>query len=154
MAFLWIELRSDTRVPSSLRHRIFFVAGAPGQGAGSAAAEAILEDFPVPVSQDAAPLLSSPFDGGVWFAGEGPGNDSGHRRSIVAIDGHIYSAERFAVDWGKVGPNGDSHHGTARNEDWWGYGEPIHAVADGEVTQVLDGIPENTPRVLAQASHS
>ncbi len=24
------------------------------------------------------------------------------------------------------------------------------AVADGEVTQVLDGIPENTPRVLPQ----
>jgi hypothetical protein len=52
-------------------------------------------------------------------------------------------------DGGVVGPNGDSHHdGTARNENWWGYDEPIHAVADGEVTKIVDGIPENTPRVL------
>jgi hypothetical protein len=95
------------------------------------------------------PLLNSPFDGGVWLAGEGPANDSVHRRAVTAIDGNIHNAQRFAIDWVRVGPNGDSHHdGTTRNENWWGYGEPIHAVADGEVTQVLDGIPENTPRVL------
>jgi murein DD-endopeptidase MepM/ murein hydrolase activator NlpD len=69
----------------------------------------------------------------------------------MAIDGHTHTPERFAIDWVKVGPNGDSHHdGTTRNENWWGYGEPIHAVADGEVTQVVDGIRENTPRVLPE----
>jgi len=144
--FLWIELGPDQRPPASLSHRIVFVAGVPSEG--SAPTETTLEDFPVAVSQDAVPLLSPPFAGGVWVAGDGPSNDSGHRRSIFAIDGHIYSPERFAIDWVKVGPNGDSHDGTARNENWWGYGEPILAVADGEVTQVVDGIPENTPRVL------
>ncbi|MGC2697918.1 MAG: M23 family metallopeptidase [Candidatus Angelobacter sp.] len=144
VVFLWIELGVDARPPIRLRHRMVFTAGK-----GKASATTTLEDFPVPVSQDGTPLLSSPFDGGVWLAGNGPGNDSSHRRSIVAIDGHIDLAQRFAIDWVKVGPNGDSHHdGTARNENWWGYGEPIRAVADGEVTQVLDGIPENTPRVL------
>src|ERR1051326_9556968 len=39
-------------------------------------------------------------------------------------------------------------YGTARNDNWWGYGEPLLAVADGEITAVVDGIPENTPRVL------
>ena len=164
VVFLWIELgldklgldklgldtrRLDIRPPRSLSHRLVFAAGAPGEGTGSATAESTLEDFPVLVSQDAAPVISSPFDGGVWVAGDGPANDSSHRRSISAIDGQIHIAQRFAADWVKVGPNGDSHHdGTTRNENWWGYGEPIHAVADGEVTQVLDGIPENTPRVL------
>src|ERR1700693_5661474 len=38
-----------------------------------------------------------------------------------------------------------------RNENWWGYGEPIHSVADGEVTKIVDGIPENTPRVLPRS---
>src|SRR5262249_11759736 len=72
-----------------------------------------------------------------------------HRRSIIAIDGGVYLAQRFAIDWTKVGPNGDSHHdGTARNENWWGYGESILAVADGEVVDVVDGITENVPRVL------
>jgi murein DD-endopeptidase len=144
--FLWIELGPDQGTPASLSHRMVFVAGVPTEG--SAPTETTLDDFPVAVSQDAVPLLSPPFAGGVWVAGDGPSNDSGHRRSILAIDGHIYSPERFAIDWVKVGPNGDSHDGTARNENWWGYGEPILAVADGEVTQVVDGIPENTPRVL------
>jgi len=149
VVFLWIEFGLDTRPPSSLRHRLVFAAPAPGEGMGSATSESTLEDFPVLVSPDAAPVISFPFDGGVWLAGDGPANDSGHRRSISAIDGQIHIAQRFAADWVKVGPNGDSHHdGTTRNENWWGYGEPIHAVADGEVTQVLDGIPENTPRVL------
>ncbi len=146
VVFLWIELGPGQRTPASLSHRMVFVAGVPSEG--SAPTETTLEDFPVAVSQDAVPLLSPPFAGGVWLAGDGPSNDSGHRRSIFAIDGHIYSPERFAIDWVKVGRNGDSHDGTARNENWWGYGEPILAVADGEVTQIVDGIPENTPRVL------
>lgn len=146
--FLWIEEGAGKPMPTSLRHRMVFATGATGETTGGSAGEATLEDFPVPVNREAAPLLSPPFDGGVWLAGE-LANDSGHRRSIFAIDGFIHSPERFAIDWVKVGPNGDAHHdGTARNENWWGYGEPIHSVADGEVTQVVDGIPENTPRVL------
>jgi hypothetical protein len=93
--------------------------------------------------------LDPPFRGGTWFAGNGPSNNSDHRRTITAIDGHIHSAERFAIDWIKVGPNGDSRHdGAAHNENWWGWGEPMLAVGDGEITEVVDGTPDNPPRVL------
>jgi murein DD-endopeptidase len=148
VVFLWVELGLEKSAPSSLSHRLVFIAG---DGTGNGAAEATLEDFPVSISRDAVPLLSPPFAGGVWLAGDF-GNVSGHRRSLMAIDGHVHQPERFAIDWVKVGPNGDTHHdGTTRNENWWGYGEPILAVADGEITQVVDGIAENTPRVLPQA---
>jgi murein DD-endopeptidase len=146
--FLWVELAPAARLPHNLNHRMVFLAGAPGAEANTQT-ESTLEDFSVPVNPETAPVLSPPFDGGVWLAGDGPGNDSGHRRSLPAIDGHTYSPERFAADWVKVGPNGDTHHdGTTRNENFWGYGEPIHAVAEGEVTLVVDGIADNTPRVL------
>jgi hypothetical protein len=115
--------------------------------AGSAASDAVLEDFPVLVSTSTVPVLGLPFNGGTWFAGDGPVNDSAHRRSLIAVDGSVYAPERFAIDWNKVGANGDSHDGAAKNENWWGYGEPILAVADGEITQVMDGISENAPRV-------
>jgi murein DD-endopeptidase len=141
--FFWIALQSDRLAPSSLKHRMVF------SSAAESATEATVEDFQVPVSQDSVPTLTPPFKGGVWLAGEGPTNDSNHRRAITAIDGHIYSAERFAIDWVKVGPNGDSRHdGATQNENWWGWGEPILAVADGEITKVVDGIADNTPRVL------
>lgn len=143
VVFMWIELPLDRFLPGSLRHRMVFT---PTEGN---AADATLQDFPVTVSRDSVPTLSPPFNGGTWLAGDGPVNDSPHRQTITAIDGHIYSAERFAIDWIKVGPNGDStHDGKTRNENWWGYGEPVLAVADGEITEVVDGIPDNTPRNL------
>lgn len=142
--FLWIDLPTNRSLPTTLKHRIVFSA------AGSTT-DATLEDFQVPVSQDSVPTLAPPFSGGTWLAGEGPVNDSNHRRTIAAIDGYTHSAERFAIDWVKVGPNGDSRHDGAtrtKNDDWWGWGEPVLAVADGEITKVADGIPDNTPPAL------
>jgi hypothetical protein len=141
--YVWIELQPSRSVPTCLKHRMVF-----SPAAGNTV-DATLEDFQVPVSLESVPTLIPPFKGGIWLAGDGPVNNSNHRRTITAIDGHIYSAERFAIDWVKVGPNGDSRHdGATQNENWWGWGEPILAVADGEITEVVDGIPDNTPRVL------
>jgi murein DD-endopeptidase len=129
VVFLWIELPLNQAPPTALRHKMVFSPEANG-----ATTDATLEDFPVPVRRDSVAKLSPPFSEGTWLAGDGPANNSPHRRSIFAIDGHIYSPERFAIDWIKVGPNGDSHHeGTTRNENWWGFGEPVLAVADGEI---------------------
>jgi hypothetical protein len=146
VVFVWIELLVNRTVPASLKHRLVFSSTPAG---ASDPSDATLEDFQVPVTQYSVPILSPTFGGGIWLAGDGPVNNSNHRRSIFAIDGHIYSPERFAIDWVKVGPNGDSRHdGTTKNENWWGWGEPVLAVADGEITEVVDEFPDNTPRVL------
>jgi len=146
VVFLWIELPANQSAPENLRHELVFSSTPSGADKPS---EATLEDFAVAVDQSPVPVLTPPFDGGIWLAGDGPTNDSGHRRGIFAIDGHIYSPERFAIDWVKVGPNGDSHHDEAsKNENWWGWREPVLAVADGEITEVVDEFSDNTPRVL------
>lgn len=144
--YMWIVLPTNPAVPASLRHRMIFSAAARGGGSPN---DAILENFQVPISHDAVLTLRPPFHGGIWLAGDGPANNTNHRRAITAVDGHIYSAERFAIDWIKVGPNGDSRHdGSTHNDNWWGWGEPVLAVADGEIIEVVDGIPDNVPRVL------
>jgi murein DD-endopeptidase MepM/ murein hydrolase activator NlpD len=151
IVYVWIEAALDRPAPGTLRHSMVFSRGSTiGEKTGDGSpTETILAEFPVTVNHEAPLILKPPFDGGIWAAGEGPSNNSGHRRSITAIDGQIHLAQRFAIDWVKVGPDGNSFHdGTAHNENWWGYGEPVKSVADGEATQVLDGIPENTPRVL------
>jgi len=147
IVYLWIELPAGRAVPAMLRHRITFAPAAAK--ATASPPDVVLENFPVSVRQETVPVFGPPFSGGVWLAGNGPGNQSSHRRSTIAIDGGVHIAQRFAIDWIKVGPNGDSHHDAAeRNENWWGYGEPVLAVADGEVTEVVDGIPDNIPREL------
>jgi hypothetical protein len=65
--FMFVAQPLNRQIPNVLRHRITFAAGAPS----GAATETVLEDFPVTVSKDPAPLLRSPFEGGSWFAGEG-----------------------------------------------------------------------------------
>ncbi len=144
--FLWVPLPLDQRVPVAVRHRLSFSVQSAGMNNPT---ETTLEDFQVPVNQEAVPKLSPPFRGGIWVAGDGPMNNGNHRRSIFAIDGHIYSPERFAIDWVKVGPNGDSRHdGSTKNENWWGWGEPVLAVADGEITEAVDEFTDNVPKVL------
>lgn len=144
--FLWIELPANHTLPTTLKHRIVFSSTPAG---GTSPLDATLGNFQVPVSRDPVPTLSPPFRGGSWLVGDGPANDSNHRRSIFAIDGHIYSPERFAIDWGKIGANNDTRNGgSSRNENWWEWGEPVLAVADGDITEAVDQFPDNTPRVL------
>lgn len=144
--FLWLELPAHSTVPTNLRHRIVF-SSTPADAMSPI--DATLPDFQVLVNQDPVPTLSPPFRGGIWLVGDGPVNDSNHRRSIFAIDGHIYSPERFAIDWEKIGANNDTRNGgSTRNDNWWGWGEPVLAVADGDITEAVDEFPDNTPRVL------
>lgn len=144
--FLWIELPANHAVPTILKHRMVF-SSTPADAKGPI--DATLEDFQVPVDQGPVPTLGLPFHGGIWLAGDGPANDSDHRRSIFAIDGHIYSPERFAIDWEKIGANNDTRNGgSTRNENWWGWGEPVLAVADGDITEAVDQFHDNAPRVL------
>ena len=144
--FVWIELPATAAVPAVLRHRMIFSSEPKGAGQAS---DTTIEDFPVPVSQESPLTLNLPFNGGIWVAGDGAVNDSNHRRSLFAIDGNVYAPERFAIDWVKVGPNGDSRHdGSSKNENWWGWGEPVLAVADGDITEAVDEFPDNTPKVI------
>ena len=145
--FLWLEINRAGTAPHKLVHRFDFV-----RQFGSATKpdeEASLQNFVVPVRPESPLLLTSPFNGGTWLAGSGPSNTSDHRRTIVALDGGAYIAQRFAIDWVKIGANNDTtHDGNARNENYWGYGEPVHAVADGETTEVVNDIPDNVPHKL------
>jgi hypothetical protein len=147
--YSWIALPADRATPVILRHRMSFA-----RDNGKESVPSTLEGLEVPVKHGVVPVLSPPFAGGTWLAGDGPANDSPHRRGIFAIDGNIYSPERLAIDWVKVGANGDSHRGGdgTRNEDWWGYGEPVLAVADGQISKLLDGIPDNAPRSAPPAT--
>ena len=68
-----------------------------------------------------------------------------HRRALIPINGHAYISQRFAID--RVAERGrqDLYGRSQRQQNYRAYGAEIHAVADGVVTQVKDGLPQNTP---------
>jgi hypothetical protein len=135
--YIWIALDSSAAVPRSLTHHVVFADGSTADGA------------PVAVGSSTDLVLASPVGAGDWWIGLGPSNTSDHRRSVIRVgeDTVPHLAQRFAVDWVKMDARGEyaRDHRGRRNTDWYGYGEPVFAVADARVTHVVDGIPDNTP---------
>jgi murein DD-endopeptidase MepM/ murein hydrolase activator NlpD len=65
---------------------------------------------------------------------------------MIPLEGRTRIPQRFAIDWLKLGEDGKPFKGEAgKNENWYGYGAELLAVADGTVVGVKDGIPENVP---------
>jgi murein DD-endopeptidase len=97
-------------------------------------------------------VIQSPLRGSNWVAANGPGNTSGHRRGIIPVDGAARVPQRFAIDWVEIDKSGKTFSGDEKkNESYFAYGKKIHAVADGVVTEVKDGIPQNVPGIASRA---
>lgn len=101
------------------------------------------------VDRDAPVTIEPPLRGDGWFAGSGPSNDSGHRRTYQFLDGQPYFAQRFAIDWLQakhIGKRWMFNHGDPRkNANWYCYGAPLLAVADGVVVGERHDLPDNVP---------
>jgi hypothetical protein len=143
-AVVYVDLiQPSTSVPpSSLRHRLTFVPVVPPD----APLQSIVEGGFVVPSAAPAVVLGPPLRGDGWLASHGLSNDSSHRRTLLAIDGKARIAQRFAIDFTRIGADGNAFRGDpAKNANWTPYGADVLAVADGTVTDVQDGIPENDP---------
>lgn len=130
LAFLWATI--DGAAPASLRHKIVSNAGT-------------VESGDVPVSAARPVVLGPPLKGGFWVAGNGPDNASIHRRAMLPLNGGVAIAQRFAIDWVRLGAKGKE------NKDHPAWGAEVIAVADGVIASVKDGVPENEPGIRSRA---
>lgn len=143
--FLWLALSATERPPSSLRHRLSFDVVESSAGAAPVVAS-VIDSLMTPVEREPLLLLAPPLEDGDWLVGDGPSNSSSHRRTLVPLNGKVRISQRFALDLDKIGPNGNTwHDNRSRPENFWGYGEPVHAPAPGEVVTVVDSIADNAP---------
>ena len=94
-----------------------------------------------------APLvIAPPLRGTGWTNANGCCAASAHRSARLAVDGsHIVTFELFAIDWVRLEGNRLFTGDGTRNEDYFGFGAEVLAVADGTVAFVRDGLPEDTP---------
>jgi murein DD-endopeptidase MepM/ murein hydrolase activator NlpD len=66
-----------------------------------------------------------------------------HRMAMNPLDGSLWAAERFAIDYVQLSADGTVFTGDRSQPESYPYfGVDIHAVADGPVVAVLDGLPE------------
>jgi hypothetical protein len=146
VAYVWVSLDPQQALPTRLRHRLVFDILDTADQRRDGGTQSAIDSIVVPVTRVAPLVVRAPLDSGEWLAGSSPSNTSDHRRSLNAIDGHGYLSQRFAIDWVRIGPNGNTYHDDEhKNENYWGFGQPVRSVAVGEVVAVLDSIPDNTP---------
>ncbi len=97
----------------------------------------------VAVVQESAPVLRAPLRGSARIAFNAFSNET-HRRALVIVDGKGRIAQRFAIDWMCLGPDGRLFHGDPKsNASFYDYGAEGLAVADGRISNLKDGLPEN-----------
>ena len=104
------------------------------------------------IRKTGAALIDEPLTGERWLAANGPSNTSLHRRAVIILNGAPRVPERYAIDWIKLGDDGNSYSGDEyKNSSYHAYGVPILAVADGKIVIVKDGLPENVPHAKKMA---
>jgi biotin carboxyl carrier protein len=142
--YAWVGIPHSSKAPAAIHHALTM-----RQQGGTDALRIMTRSIAV---KSATVVIQSPLRGANWLAGNGPGNTSGHRRGIIPIDGAARVPQRFAIDWVKVNKDGKTFSGDEKkNESYICYGQKVHAVANGVVTEVKDGIPQNVPGVDSRA---
>ncbi|MEV0532037.1 M23 family metallopeptidase [Kitasatospora sp. NPDC050463] len=142
---IWIDLTLDSGQPAPevLEHHL---SGAILTASGSSAFEETVQATP---TGRTAPLnLSPPVLPGAWYASESCCGNTHHRRGFAPINGRFGVPQRFAIDWYRVGEQGQAWEGDPTQlTSYLSYRQPVVAAAGGRVVEVQDGVPENPPPV-------
>jgi hypothetical protein len=154
--FIGFTVDTESAIPRELKHRLIFDAEPPinltYEAARDPAGGMVVDNFMVPVRIE-KPLVIGPPLRGEWKCGGGIDNNSlhQHQTSLSVLNGaRPRIPERFAFDFQKIDEHGDilpnPFPDIINNRMFYGYGAEVLAVADGVVSFVKDGIPENVPQ--------
>ncbi|WP_406193585.1 M23 family metallopeptidase [Kitasatospora sp. NBC_01560] len=142
---IWLDLTLDRGQPAPevLEHHL---SGAVLTDSGPSAFEETVQTTP---TGRTAPLdLRPPVMPGTWYASESCCGNTHHRRGLGPINGRFYVPQRFAIDWYRVGEQGQAWEGDpGQLTSYLSYRQPVVAAAGGKVVEVQDGLPDNPPPV-------
>jgi hypothetical protein len=95
--------------------------------------------------------LAAPLRGSGFVAGDGCCDSVRHVRALLPLNGRLYLAQRFAIDWEKVDDSGRVFVGDPRSvRSYRIYDEPVYAVADGTVVASRNDLKDQVPGKLPE----
>ena len=142
LLFLHVTLAPGAAVPAGLSHRVVIHANAapPGQQ------EIAESGGEVAVKRRPVASIGPPLRGEDYVSADSCCDASRHTRAALPVDGRVWVAQRYAVDWEELDGQGHIYQGPQQKlESYTIFGKPVLAVADAVVVAVTDGLPEQTP---------
>jgi murein DD-endopeptidase MepM/ murein hydrolase activator NlpD len=145
--FLHVVFDEAEEVPDRLVHRL------------SLEGEAIPPDqqpftevvAPTDVDRRDVVVVGPPLRGSNYLAADSCCDATRHTRAALPVNGRVWVAQRYAVDWEQLDADNRVYSGRKKNlESYTIYGQEAIAAADGTVVKVVDGLPEQTPGGLPE----
>jgi Peptidase family M23 len=138
-----VDFGQGVAPPARLLHRLSLLGIGPGSPSPSPRSYAVA---PIRVVSKAI-KIGPPLAGKGWVAINGccaPGG--AHRATGLPVNGRIYFAQRFAIDWVLLDDQGRLVHGDVSDvHNYPDYGVDVFAVADGTVVETLDTLEDQKP---------
>ncbi len=142
LLFLDLALAPGSKVPAELSHRVSLrVSAAP---AGHQ--ELSESGGTTTVDKRSVALIGPPLHGERYIAADSCCDATRHTRAALPVNGRVWVAQRYAVDWEQMDASGHIYTGPREKlESYAIFGQPALAVANALVVSVIDGQPEQTP---------
>ena len=142
LLFLNVSLAPGAKIPSNLTHRVSVRVDAapPGhQEFSETGGTTTVDRQPVAV-------VGPPLRGTHYISADSCCDATRHTRAALPVNGRVWVAQRYAVDWEQTDTSGRIYVGPREKlESYVIFGQPVLAVADALVVLVIDGEPEQTP---------
>jgi hypothetical protein len=143
LLFVWLPFDSINAIPNKISQTISYQLQSDDENSNEHYSVAAT---PIDIEKTSPFIVSPPLSGEKWLAANGASNTSKHRTSHIIINGHLYFAQRYAIDFIQVDKDGHSFSGPeSDNKSYYCYGKDVLSVASGKVVEVLNNVPENIP---------
>jgi hypothetical protein len=144
-----ITLDPGSKLPERLWHRFELLGGSSPSPKPETPIRLTYTVAPIDLSRK-LPHIGPPLAGKGWVAANGCCHpDSIHRSSSLTVNGGIYFAQRFAIDWILLDDAGQLVHGDPSDvHNYPCYGASALAVADATVVESLDELDDQKPGTL------
>jgi hypothetical protein len=143
LLFIHLTMPPNQSAPLRLIHRIYLRAEAapPGQQEITETGGEVAVD-----TQSVVAVIGPPLRGQNYISADSCCDASRHTRAALPVNGRVWVAQRYAVDWEQLDDANRIYHGPRENlASYTIFGKEAIAVADATVASVTDGLPEQTP---------
>ena len=148
LVFLHLSFEKANQVPERLVHRLS-VKAAAAPPAQQKIAEKVAS---TKVSSREVKVVGPPLRGSNYLAADSCCDATRHTRAALPINGKVWLAQRYAVDYEQLDTNNRIWSGKNKKDldNYTIYGKKAIAAADGKVVKVIDGLPEQVPGVFPE----